>query len=358
MLDSQAQGTAVSTASGLNGPPNNNGRTQKEEVGDVASLIFRNLSVHGFDIRKDHQKTFLTYPLSIFAQLRRKLVGISHNSRVPILQDFEGIVTGGEMLLVLGRPDSGCTTLLKSLTGDTYGLHVDPAALLNYDGMPDSHSQTTNYADCLIDIGVSMTELRKRFRGEYVYVPESDIHFPHLTVAQSLTFASQARLSSTPDLPNDHQHAATKSVEETTKALSLTHALNTKVGNSMVKGISGGERKRTSIAEVLVGASRIQCWDNSIRGLGSANALRFIQCIRSTAIEAHTVVVATLYQASEAIYNCFDKVILLYEGREIFFGSTDAAKVYFIELGFVCPDRSTTADFLCSITNPLERIVR
>ena len=54
----------------------------------------------------------------------------------------------------------------------------------------------------------------------------------------------------------------------------------------------------------------------------------------------------------------FDKVSLLYEGRQIFFGSTDTAKAYFINLGFVCADRATTADFLTSVTNPSERIVQ
>lgn len=67
--------------------------------------------------------------------------------------------------------------------------------------------------------------------------------------------------------------------------------------------------------------------------------------------------VASLYQASEDIYNTFDKVTLLYEGRQIFFGTTTAAKVYFTNLEFVCFQRSTTADFLCSLTNSLESIV-
>lgn len=58
------------------------------------------------------------------------------------------------------------------------------------------------------------------------------------------------------------------------------------------------------------------------------------------------------------IVKVFDKVLLLYEGRQIYFGSTRAAKAYFTELGFVCPERATTADFLTSLTNPSERHVR
>jgi ABC-type multidrug transport system ATPase subunit len=54
----------------------------------------------------------------------------------------------------------------------------------------------------------------------------------------------------------------------------------------------------------------------------------------------------------------FDKVTLLYKGRQIFFGRTDRAKEYFENLGFYCPERQTTADFLTSITSASERIVR
>ncbi|KAL8860685.1 MAG: hypothetical protein Q9178_003038 [Gyalolechia marmorata] len=317
----------------------NNGQTQDEKANHVDSLLFRNLSIHGSATLEHYQTTFLDYPLSVLARLVRHVFGSSQDRKVRILQDFEGVIVGGEMLLALGRPGSGCTTLLKTLSGDSRGLHLDTTSLLSYQGVP-------------------MAEITKRSRGEYIYVPESDIHFPHLTVAQTLTFASQARTASTTASSSGHPYTTTGNTEETITALALTHALHTKVGSSVVKGISGGERKRTSIAEILVGTSRIQCWDNSIRGLDSANALRFIECIHSSAVKAHIVVIATLYQASEAIYNCFDKVIVLYEGREIYFGSTNNAKAYFIDLGFICPDRSTTADFLCSITNPSERIIR
>lgn len=332
--------------------------THQVQGGKCVGLVFQNLNVYGFDNPMDHQKTFFNYPLTIFAQLVRKIFQRSGSSRLCILRNFEGAVSRGEMLLVLGRPGSGCTTLLKTLAGDTYGLHVDPSTLISYQGIFIARIQLIDCADSATDIGTPMTDVRKRCRGEYTYLSESDTHFAHLTVAQTLKFASQARTSSHPSSGDDRLYVARKSVDDTVKALSLAHTLDTKVGNHFVRGISGGERKRTSIAEVLVGTSRLQCWDNSIRGLDSANALRFIETLRSSAKEGQTAVIATLYQASEDIYDCFDKIILLYEGHEIFFGATNAAKLYFTDLGFDCPDRSTTADFLCSITNPLERIVR
>ncbi|TKA56336.1 hypothetical protein B0A49_12974, partial [Cryomyces minteri] len=70
---------------------------------------------------------------------------------------------------------------------------------------------------------------------------------------------------------------------------------------------------------------------------------------------AHAV---AIYQASQAIYNVFDKAIVLYEGRQIFFGPVGVAKNYFEEMGWYCPGRQTTGDFLTSITNPQERQAR
>lgn len=65
-----------------------------------------------------------------------------------------------------------------------------------------------------------------------------------------------------------------------------------------------------------------------------------------------------IYQASQAIYDVFNKVIVLYEGRQIFFGRCSEARQYFVDMGWDCPPRQTTGDFLTSITNPSERKVR
>ena len=70
---------------------------------------------------------------------------------------------------------------------------------------------------------------------------------------------------------------------------------------------------------------------------------------------AHAHAVA-MYQASQAIYDTFDKVTVLYAGRQIYFGPAAAAKAFFERQGWFCPPRQTTGDFLTAITNPNERI--
>ena len=73
---------------------------------------------------------------------------------------------------------------------------------------------------------------------------------------------------------------------------------------------------------------------------------------------AGSTAAVAIYQASQSIYDIFDKVVVLYEGRQIYFGPTTTAKDYFVNLGFFCAERATTGDFLTSLTNPAERIVR
>lgn len=138
----------------------------------------------------------------------------------------------------------------------------------------------------------------------------------------------------------------------------LSHTYNTKVGNDFVRGVSGGERKRVSIAEMALAATPFGAWDNSSRGLDSATALKFVEALRLLADLAGTAHAVAIYQASQSIYEVFDKVTILYEGRQIFFGPTSTAKAFFERQGWECPSRQTTGDFLTSVTNPQERRAR
>lgn len=138
----------------------------------------------------------------------------------------------------------------------------------------------------------------------------------------------------------------------------ISHTINTRVGNEYIRGVSGGERKRVTIAEAALSGAPLQCWDNSTRGLDSANAVEFCKTLRLQCGLFNNAAVVSIYQAPQSAYDLFDKATVLYEGRQIYFGKIDAAKRYFIDLGFQCPPRQTTPDFLTSMTSPTERIVR
>lgn len=200
--------------------------------------------------------------------------------------------------------------------------------------------------------------MANHFRGEAIYTAEVDVHFPMLTVGETLYFAARARAPRhIPGGATVHQFA--EHMRDVIMAIfGISHTVNTKVGNDYIRGVSGGERKRVTIAEAALSNAPLQCWDNSTRGLDSANAIEFCKTLRmETEINGATACVA-IYQAPQSAYDVFDKALVLYEGRQIYFGPTTSAKQYFLNMGFDCPDRQTDADFLTSMTSPLERIVR
>ncbi|KAI1484553.1 ABC-2 type transporter-domain-containing protein [Biscogniauxia mediterranea] len=241
------------------------------------------------------------------------------------------MVRTGEMLLVLGRPGSGCSTLLKVLAGDTHGLHIGKGTKINYEG-------------------ISYDQMHHLFKGESIYLAELDVHFPELTLGETLAFA----ISTRKDKSNESYSLARK----VASMFNLDNPFDTKIGNTVIRGISGGEKRRTSLAEAFISGAGLQCWDNSTRGLDSATAQSFVELLRDPTNSSHSTIIMSIYQASEGIYAKFHKVTLLYEGRQIYFGPTNSASDYFVKLGFLRPARAATADFLTSVTNPDERIIR
>ncbi len=130
-----------------------------------AGISFKDLEVYGFGSLTNYQKTVGNIWLSFF-NICRLMVG-EHKQRIQILREFNGLVEAGEMCLVLGRPGSGCSTLLKTISGDTYGFFVGADSKINYQGIPPR-------------------QMHQQFRGEAIYMAETDVHFQQLTVGQTL----------------------------------------------------------------------------------------------------------------------------------------------------------------------------
>ncbi|KAL6791295.1 ABC-2 type transporter domain-containing protein [Trichoderma sp. SZMC 28013] len=302
-----------------------------------AGVCFQNLNVHGFGESTDYQKDVGNVWLSLAGWIGGF---VSNNKqRIDILRQFDGIVRKGEMLIVLGPPGSGCSTFLKTIAGEMNGIFVDDDAYFNYQG-------------------ISAKEMHSHHRGEAIYTAEVDVHFPQLSVGDTLTFAARARQPR--NLPQGlSRNAFAAHLRDVVMAMfGISHTVNTRVGNEYIRGVSGGERKRVTISEAALSGAPLQCWDNSTRGLDSANAIEFCKTLRMQTELFNSTACVSIYQSPQTAYDLFDKAVVLYEGRQIFFGRADEARQYFIDLGFECPARQTTPDFLTSMTSSIERIVR
>lgn len=233
---------------------------------------------------------------------------------------------------VLGRPGAGCSTFLRTIAGH-HSSFLGVTGSIDYSGLcPD--------------------EVRKHYRSAVAYVPEDDVHFPTLNVRQTLEFALQSKT------PKRYQDRIPKYLEVYGRVFGMTHTMNTLVGNEYIRGVSGGERKRISIIESLATDSSVTCWDNSTRGLDASSALDYARSLRIMTDTCGKATLLTLYQASDAIYELMDKVLLIDEGRMLFQGPAKEAKRYFQDLGYECADMQTTSDFLTSITVPERRKFR
>ncbi|KAI4100558.1 MAG: hypothetical protein L6R37_005390 [Teloschistes peruensis] len=255
-----------------------------------------------------------------------------------IIENSHGCVKPGEMLLVLGRPGSGCTSLLKMLANRRNG-----------------------YAEVKGDIhfGSLTAKEAEKYRGQIVMNTEEELFFPTLTVGQTMDFATRMNV---PYHTFSDQHSDKDFQQEyrdfLLKSMGITHTFDTKVGNEFVRGVSGGERKRVSIIETLAARGSVFCWDNSTRGLDANTALQYTKAVRAMTDVVGLTSIVSLYQAGNGIYDLFDKVLVLDQGKEIYYGPRKEARPFMEELGFVCGDGANVADYLTGVTVPTERQIR
>ncbi|KHN95207.1 ABC drug exporter AtrF [Metarhizium album ARSEF 1941] len=240
-----------------------------------------------------------------------------------LIRDFTGVVRPGEMMLVLGRPGAGYSTFLKVIANNRVSYQSVEGQVL-YGGIPSSR-------------------MDRRFRGEAVYNAEDDEHLPSLTVGQTLKFSLLNKTKK-------HERGSIDVIVDSfLNMFAMSHTKHTLVGDAFVRGISGGERKRVSIAETLATKSTVTCWDNSTRGLDASTAFNYAKSLRIMTDVSDRTTLTTLYQAGEGIYGLMDKVLVIDQGRMLYQGPAKEAKQYFVDLGFHCPPRQTTADFLTSV---------
>ncbi|KAJ5620959.1 hypothetical protein N7510_004943 [Penicillium lagena] len=252
-----------------------------------------------------------------------------------ILEGFRGLTRPGEMVLVLGRPGSGCTTFLKVIANQRFGYSgVDGEVLYG-----PFESET----------------FAKRFRGEAVYNQEDDIHQPTLTVKQTLGFALDTKTPRKRPMGVSKSEFKEKVINMLLRMFNIEHTANTVIGNQFIRGVSGGERRRVSIAEMMITSGTVLAWDNSTRGLDASTALDFAKSLRILTNIYKTTTFVSLYQASENIYKQFDKVLLIDSGRQVYFGPASEARAYLEGLGFREKPRQTTPDYLTGCTDPFER---
>ncbi|KAL3638727.1 ABC transporter G member 25 [Castilleja foliolosa] len=255
-----------------------------------------------------------------------------HTERT-ILSGITGTAAPGRVLAVLGPSGSGKSTLLNSIAGRLHHGH----------GLTGS-------------VVYNNRKLNKHVLKRTGFVAQDDVLYPHLTVRETLIFWSLLRLPNS--IPREEKIAVAETV---ISELGLLKCADTIIGNSFVRGVSGGERKRVSIAHEMLVDPSLVILDEPTSGLDATAAYRLVAMLGGVAAKGKTVVMS-VHQPSSRVYQVFDDLLVLSEGRCIYFGRGCEAMGYFESVGFTPGFTMNPADFLldlangvCHLDNSIER---
>lgn len=139
-----------------------------------------------------------------------------------------------------------------------------------------------------------------------------------------------------------------KRVDQIISELRLSKCQNTKIGGPLVKGVSGGERKRTSIGVELITDPSLIFLDEPTTGLDSFTATSVMETLKELASQGRTIV-QTIHQPNSDIFEMFDRLMLLARGKIIYFNEARLAVDYFAGINYRCPELSNPADYFMGI---------
>ncbi|KAJ1568557.1 ATP-binding cassette sub- G member 2 [Cladochytrium tenue] len=239
-----------------------------------------------------------------------------------VLNGISGSVAAGEMLAILGSSGAGKTTLLNCLSGRISS------------GTPGGH--------ILLDGHPRQPRL---WRRQAAFVEQDDVLHADLTVRETIEYAARLRLPAAALPPA----AVRARAEAVLRALRLAEAADTRVGDSLTRGISGGERKRTAIAQEFVTMPQILFLDEPTSGLDSNTSLYLMEIVKTGVVATGRSAVATLHQPSWELLTLFDKIVLLSAGSTVFLGPPADALPHFARLGYTPRLNQNPADFFMDL---------
>lgn len=178
------------------------------------------------------------------------------------------------------------------------------------------------------------------FRRNIAYVMQDDALIPTATPREALLFSAIMRL------PASHSKEKIRAmVEDLLTELGLQGCSNVMIGGGMMVGISGGQRKRTSIGVELVTQPVLLFLDEPTSGLDSNTAFTIVHLLK-TVVKRGCTILCTIHQPSSEIFFLFDSVIFLKDGRVFYQGACKEATSYFLSKGYPCPANHNPADFI------------
>ncbi|KAL2630297.1 hypothetical protein R1flu_014983 [Riccia fluitans] len=280
---------------------------------------------------------------------------LTKKAEITILNDLSGIIKPSRMTLLLGPPSSGKTTLLLALAGKL-SKELKAGGNVTYNGhaLSEFVPQKTS-----------------------AYISQNDLHVGEMTVRETFDFSARCQGVGTrydllvelskrekerciqPDSSIDSFMKATAMKEVSSavitdyalKILGLDMCADILVGDEMRRGISGGQKKRVTTGEMIVGPTKTLFMDEISTGLDSSTTFQVVKVLRDITHVLEATIVMSLLQPAPETYALFDDIILLSEGQIVYHGPLECVLEFFEKCGFRCPERKGIADFLQEVTS-------
>eukprot|EP00929_Paragymnodinium_shiwhaense_P076284 TRINITY_DN3918_c0_g1_i3.p1 TRINITY_DN3918_c0_g1~~TRINITY_DN3918_c0_g1_i3.p1 ORF type:complete len:657 (+),score=156.11 TRINITY_DN3918_c0_g1_i3:107-2077(+) len=238
-----------------------------------------------------------------------------------ILDNISFDVRSGDVLAVMGPSGAGKTQMMSLVT------------LENGPGVATGDVRLN---------GCKMTP--SLFRKHCVLVAQQDFHWPFLTCRESMQYVADFCLSV-------RLEERTAIVNEMIEKMGLKTCENTRVGNQFISGLSGGEKRRLSIATAMLKSPLVVFLDEPTSGLDAAAAASIMKFLKTMAVECNVAVVCTIHQPASSVFAGFDKTLVLSAGKVAYCGAAKAVPSYFASIGFPVPENTNPADFMLDLCN-------
>lgn len=237
-----------------------------------------------------------------------------------ILKDCWGHVPSGRLCAIMGPSGSGKSSLLNVLAGrSSSALGIDI-------------SGKVKVGDALIN--------PVEFRRNIAYVMQDDALMATATPREALKFSACLRLDS-----NFTDAELDTLVDEMLVSLGIDNCADTMIGNTMIKGISGGQRKRTSVGIEIITNPSVLFLDEPTSGLDSYAAYNLVKLLNEFA-KTNCTVLCTIHQPSSEVFHLFDMVIFMCQGSILYQGSIQNISDHFTRAGYTCPMNYNPADYV------------